>query len=106
MAQSPRGLRMSAIALWERNYRWVTKKCVLARFVKASCGSWQHGKTLGVYTQRDARYVSKKVAQTRRVSAWKMIDGEKSVKARLVAKGFEDPDLQEGIVDTPGCVRL
>ena len=34
------------------------------------------------------------------------MDGRKTAKARLVAKGFQDPDLQEGLVDTSGCVSL
>ena len=59
-----------------------------------------------VYTQRNACHVSKKVAQTRRVLTRKMIDGTQCVMARLPAKGFRDPGLQEGPVDTPGCVSL
>ena len=35
-----------------------------------------------------------------------MADGKKCVKARLVAKGFQDPDLEEGLVDTSGRVSL
>ena len=35
-----------------------------------------------------------------------MADGKTCVKARLAAKGFQGPDLQEGLVDTSGCVSL
>ena len=32
--------------------------------------------------------------------------GKTCAKASLVAKGYQDPDLQEGIVDTSWCVGL
>ena len=35
-----------------------------------------------------------------------MADAKKCVKAKLVAKDHEDPDLQEGIVETSGRVSL
>ena len=35
-----------------------------------------------------------------------MVDGKTCVKARLVAKGAQDPDLQERLMDTSGCVSL
>ena len=35
-----------------------------------------------------------------------MVDGAKTAKPRLVAKGLQDPDLGDGVVDTPGCVSL
>ena len=59
-----------------------------------------------VYFQRNARNVSKEIAQTRWVLTWKMVDDKKRVKARLLAEGFQDPDLQEGPVGTSGCVNL
>ena len=33
-----------------------------------------------------------------------MANGEKDVKARLAAKGYRGPDLENGSVETPGCV--
>ena len=50
--------------------------------------------------------VSGQVAQTRWVLTWKVADGRKSAVARLVAKGRQDPDIQNGIAGTSGCVRL
>ena len=50
--------------------------------------------------------VHKQIAQTRRVLTWKMVDRKKCVEERLVAKGFKDPDLKEGLADTPGCASL
>ena len=35
-----------------------------------------------------------------------MADGKKSAEARLVASGYQDPDLEDGNVDTPGRVSL
>merc|ERR1712131_293647 len=50
--------------------------------------------------------VNKKIADTSWALTWKMVEGQLRIKARLVAKGFQDPDLQEGLVDTSGCVSL
>ena len=50
--------------------------------------------------------LSKDTVDTRWVLTWKLVDGQETVKARLVAKGLQDPDLQEGLVDTSGCVSL
>ena len=33
-------------------------------------------------------------------------DGEEDVKARSVAEGRQDPDLDNGLVGTSGCVSL
>ena len=63
-------------------------------------------KQVGVYTQRNACHVSKKIAQTRRVFTWKMVGGKTCVMARLAATGFQARDLQEGAADTSGCVRI
>ena len=49
---------------------------------------------------------SRQIAQTRWVLTWKMVDAQNSVEARLVAQGYQDPDLQDGSVDTSGCVTL
>ena len=59
-----------------------------------------------VYTQRNECQDSKKVVRTRWVLTWEMVDGKICVKARLAAKGFQDPDSQEGIVDTSGPWRI
>ena len=48
--------------------------------------------------------VSKQIAQARWVLTRKMVDGRKSVKARLVAEGYQGPDVQDGVVDSPGCL--
>ena len=54
------------------------------------------------YEPRKNGSVSRQIAQARWVLTWKMMDGQKSAKARVVAKGYQDPDLQEGLVDTSG----
>ena len=33
---------------------------------------------------------------------WKMVDSAKNVEARLASEGARDPDLKEGVVETPG----
>ena len=49
---------------------------------------------------------NKSVVGTRWVLSWKVVGGVKTVKARLVAKGYQDPDLQDGLVETSGSVSL
>ena len=63
-------------------------------------------KKFDVYAKRNACNVSKKIAQTRWVLTWKIVDGREFAKARQEAKGFQGPDLRVGVVDTSGCVRL
>ena len=41
-----------------------------------------------------------------RVLTWKVANGVKTVKARLAAKGRQDPDLEDGLVETSRCVSL
>ena len=48
--------------------------------------------------------LSRSPVDSRCALTWKMVGGKKSVKDRLSAKGSQDPDLQEGLVDTSGCV--
>ena len=43
---------------------------------------------------------------TRWVPTWKVIDGETTAEARLVIKGTQDPDLQQGLVETAVRVSL
>ena len=62
--------------------------------------------TFKVFNPVMATEVNKKVVDTRWVLTWKMVEGKQCIKARLAAKGFQDPDLQEGLVDTSGCVSL
>ena len=59
-----------------------------------------------IFTLVCSSSLPKSSVDSRWVLTWKMVDGVKSAKARLVAKGFQDPDLQEGLVDTSGCVSL
>ena len=59
-----------------------------------------------VFSPLSACKVQKRLVQTRWVLTWEVAEGKKCVKARLVAKGFQDPDLQEGLVETSGCVCL
>ena len=59
-----------------------------------------------VFARRNECPASKKAEKTRWVWTWKIVDGEKCVEARLLAEGFQDTDVQEGLVDTPGCVSL
>ena len=59
-----------------------------------------------VFSPVKSNSLSKKSVDSHWVLTWKMVEGLKTVKARVVAKGFQDPDLQEGLVDTSGCVRL
>ena len=48
--------------------------------------------------------VTKDGVETRWVPTWKDLDGKRTVKARLAARGFQDPDLADGLADTPSCV--
>ena len=43
---------------------------------------------------------------TRWFLTWKLVEGVKTVKARLAAQGFQDPDPQDGAVDTSGRANL
>ena len=65
--------------------------------------SWEK---FDVFSPREACEVRKQITQTRRVLTWGMADGKKCVIARLVAKGCQEPDLEDGLVDTLGCVSL
>ena len=76
----------------------------LARAAKIEdLGAW---KKFDVFEPRRACNVSKQIAQTRWIPTWKIAAGRKSAKARLAAKGDQDPDHQEGAVDTSRCVSL
>ena len=59
-----------------------------------------------VFSPCEPEKCNKSVVGTRWVLTWKVVDGVKTVKARLVAKGYQDPDLQEGLVETSGSVSL
>ena len=61
---------------------------------------------LAAWGMFDACKVQKQIVQTRWVLTWEMAEGKKRVKASLVAKGFQDPDLKDGLVESPGCVSL
>ena len=50
--------------------------------------------------------ISIDVFNTSWVRTWKKAGGRRSVKARLVARGYWGPDLEDGNVDTSGCVSL
>ena len=38
--------------------------------------------------------------------AWKQAEGDKTARARSAAKGFQDPDFEEGVLDTSGYASL
>ena len=65
--------------------------------------AWSHFR---VFSPCAPAKCTKSVVGTRWVLTWKMVEGVKTVKARLVAKGYQDPDLQEGLVETSGSVSL
>ena len=48
----------------------------------------------------------KDTSDTRWAPTWEVVDGARTVKARELAKGFPEPDLSEGLEDTPGYVCL
>ena len=59
-----------------------------------------------VYSPMEPGECDEEVVGTRWVLTWKVADGVKTVKACLVAKGYQDPDLEDGLVGTSGCVSL
>ena len=61
---------------------------------------------LEVYSPVDPGSRGKEVVGTRWVLTWKAADGVKTAKGRLVAGGFQDPDLENGLVETSGRVSL
>ena len=63
-------------------------------------------KKFDVHEPRRNGNVPKQIAQTRWVLTWKAADGQRSVKARLAAEGYWDPALQEGLVETSGCISI
>ena len=48
----------------------------------------------------------KATVDSRGVLTWKLVDGQPPVKAQLAPEGFQDPDPNDGLVETAGCVSL
>ena len=63
-------------------------------------------KELRVSPRRYEAKIAKTISDAPWVLACKVTEGRPSVMARLVAKGFQDPDLQQGLVETAGCEGL
>ena len=58
------------------------------------------------YNPMEPGKCGEEVVGTRWVLTWRVAGGVKTVKACLAAKGYQDPDLKDGLVETPGCVSL
>ena len=49
---------------------------------------------------------SKVTVDARWVAPWMVAEGKEDVKAPCVAHGYQDPDLENGMAEAPGCLSL